>query len=250
MSSKSVAIFFFPLCIFAQFPGPSSGISLSGEIRGLRSGEIDHVYIDLRPLDSAAASDRSTTDSEGHFTFDHIAPGSYRLRVLAQPGGDPIYEEPVEVNAQSGPLTVEIPSRTESKPISGVVSVQQLRRPPSKKALQAFAQAEQYSHSHDTAKAIEKLEQAIRIEPSFREAHLNLGAQYARLGRYQEAMTHIQASIQIGPPDPRAYTNLAFCYLELRQFGDAENYAKKALALDSASRPAQTILRAIPAHGN
>ena len=248
MSGKFVVIFFFPLCLFAQ--GPNGGISLSGEIHGLRSGEMDHLYIDLAPVDSARASDRSPTDSEGHFSFDHIAPGSYRLRVLAEPGGDTIYEEPVQVSSASSQLTVDITKRSESQPISGVISVQRLRRPPPKKAIHAFAEAEQYSHSHDAAKAIEKLELAIRLDPYFREAHLNLGAQYARLGRYQEAMTHLQTSIEIGPPDPKAYSNLAFCYLQLRQFADAGNFAKKALALDPENKPAQTILRVIPARAN
>jgi tetratricopeptide (TPR) repeat protein len=246
VSMKSIVVFFFPLCLFAQFPGPTGGVSLNGEIRGLRASDANHLYVDLRPMDAGGIGDRATTDSEGHFTFDNLTPGSYKLSVMAAPGGDPIYEEPVQVSAYAAPLKVELPSRPESKPIAGVVSVQQLQHTPSKKAIRAFAEAEQYSHAHETAKAIEKLEQAIHLDPLFREAHLNLGAQYARLGRYQEAMTHLQASLDIGPPDPKAYTNLAFCYFKLQEFSQAATLAKKALALDPTSTPAQTLLRALP----
>lgn len=250
MSAKLAVALLFPGCLFAQFGGRSNGITLNGEVRTAHTRDLDHLFVDLKPVDASAPGGRATTDSDGHFTFDNIAPGSYSLRVLPQPGADPIYETPVQVNAFTGPLTVEIPSRPESQPITGVVSVQQLRHPPSKKAVQAFNQAEQYSHSHDTAKAIEKLELAIQLAPDFREAHLNLGAQYLRQGRYQEAMTHLQTSLEIGPPDSKAYLNLAFCYVKLQQYADAASYAKKALALDPGNTPAQVILRALSAHAN
>lgn len=250
MSSKCLVIFLFPICTLAQFLEPSGGVSVSGEVRAARLADTDRLFIDLRPMDSSGASSRVSTDSEGHFTVDGIAPGLYLLQVLAQPGGDPLYETRVQVNAYTGPLTVELPSRPESRPISGVVSVQQLRHQPSKKALRAFSEAEQFSHFHDIAKAIEKLELAVRLDPNFREAHVNLGAQYARLNRFQEAMTQFQASIDIGPPDPKSYSNLALCYLKLEQYTDAATFAKKALDLDPRNGPAQTILRVSLIEGN
>ena len=250
MSSKCLVIFLFPICISAQFLEPSGGVSVSGEVRAPRSADTDHLFIDLKPVDSSGASNRVTIDSQGHFTVESITPGIYRLQVLAQPGGDPLYETRVQVNAFTGPLTVELPSRPESRPISGVVSVQQLRRPPSKKALRAFSEAEQYARTHDVAKATEKLELAVRLDPNFREAHVNLGVQYAREGHFQEAMTQFQTSIEIGGPDPKSYSNLALCYLKLEQYADAETFAKKALGLDPGNAPAQTILRVSLAHRN
>jgi tetratricopeptide (TPR) repeat protein len=250
VSSKSLVVFLFPICIFSQFSEPSGGISVSGDVRAQRSADTGHLFIDLRPLDSSGASTRVPTDSDGHFSVSNIAPGFYRLQVLAQPGSDPLYEMPVQVNAYTGPLTVELPSRPESRPISGVVSVQQLRHAPSKKAWRAFSEAEQYSHSHETTKAVEKLELAVRLDPNFQEAHVNLGAQYARQGRLQEAMTQFQASIEIGPPDAKSYSNLALIYLKLEQYPDAENFAKKALDLDPGNAPAQTILRVSLLHRN
>lgn len=249
MSIKFIAVFLFPISIFSQLLEPGSGISVSGEIRAGRSVNTDRLFIDLQPMDSSGATSRVAADSEGRFTIEDITPGVYRLQVLAQPGGDPLYEMPVQVNAFTGPLTVEIPSRAESRPISGVVSVQQLLHTPSEKALRAFTEAGQYSNSHELAKAIEKLELAIRLDPDFREAHVNLGAQYARLGRFQEAMTHFRTSIQISP-DPKAYSNLALCYLKLEQYDDAQTFARKALDLDPANTPARTILRAAQVHRN
>jgi tetratricopeptide (TPR) repeat protein len=239
-----------PICIFAQFLEPSGGISVSGEVRAARPADTDRLFIDLRPMDSSGAGSRVSTDSEGHFAVDGIAPGLYRLQVLAQPGGDPLYETRVQVNAYTGPLTVELPSRPESRPTSGVVSVQQLRRQPSKKALRAFSEAEQYAHSHDIARAIDKLKLAVLLDPNFREAHVNLGAQYARLNRFQEAMSQFQASIDIGPPDPKSFSNLALCYLKLERYADAATFAKKALDLDPGNGAAQTILRVSLIHRN
>lgn len=49
-----------------------------------------------------------------------------------------------------------------------------------------------------TARAAEKLKQAIGLHPSFREAHLNLGAQYVRLGAFQEGGGGCRQGVALG----------------------------------------------------
>ena len=134
-------------------------------------------------------------------------------------------------------------SRQQDKPIAGLVSLTELQHQPSKKAVRLLLDAQRYSSAHETRKAIAKLEQAIQVDPSFREAHLNLGVQYARSARVQDAMTEFQRAVDIGPPDVKAYSNLAWCYARLGQFHDAEVFARRALALDPSNAPAQTIFR-------
>lgn len=142
----------------------------------------------------------------------------------------------------------EVSARTQDRPISGVVSVRELQHPVPKKARDAARQAARYSEEHNTAKAIEKLEQAVRIDPLFREAQTNLGAQYIRSGRLDEAVPHFQKAFEAGPPDAITCANLAWVYIHLRQFRDAEAMARKALELDPGNPKAEKIQRYAAAH--
>jgi Flp pilus assembly protein TadD len=146
------------------------------------------------------------------------------------------------------PIIPDMSSRSEAKPISGVVSVRQLQHPVPRKALDAARQAEQYSRENNTAKAIEKLEQAVRIDPLFREAQTNLGARYVRSGRLDEAVPHFQKAYDAGPPDPITCANLAWAYTRLGRFREAEAMARKALELDPGNPKAEKILRYAAAH--
>jgi hypothetical protein len=240
VSKRLLAILFFPACILAQLPS-SNPVALSGEVRSARHDDLSNMFVDLSPLAAQGSGERAAIESDGRFHFDHIVPGTYQLRVLSGPGNNAIFEQSLQVNPFSGPVTVDLPEGPQAKPVSGLVSVQQLQHPPSKKAVKAFREAEKFSQAHDIARAMEKLLEAIKIEPFFREAHLNLGAQYARSARYPEAMTELQTALDIGPPDSKAYINLAFCSFRLGQFRDAENFARKALALDPNSTAAHTI---------
>jgi len=62
-------------------------------------------------------------------------------------------------------------------PNSGVVSLRELQHPVPKKAARAAYQAQQFSTAHKSTQAIAKLEEAIRIDPSYRDAHCNLGVE-------------------------------------------------------------------------
>ena len=114
--------------------------------------------------------------------------------------------------------------------------------------VRAAEEAQRHSGVHDTAKAIEKLEQAIRIAPSFRIAHVNLGAEYARAGRLDEAVGQFRVALEIGPPDALIYSNLSLALLTLKQYREGEDVARKALAMEPENSMAQRLLKYAVAH--
>jgi len=161
---------------------------------------------------------------------------------------DPTNERSLQFTRYNTPATVELSERGQAQPISGVVSVRQLQHPPSKRAVRLFLEAQRYLQADDTRIAIAKLEEAIRIAPSFGEAHQNLGVQYARSGRTMEAMKQFEIALEIGPPDAKAYSNLGWCYVRLGQFHEARDLARKALSLDRDNGPARTLLQVASSH--
>jgi tetratricopeptide (TPR) repeat protein len=128
------------------------------------------------------------------------------------------------------------------RPIEGLVSIDELRHPVSKKARQEAYDAQRLARANKISKAIAKLEDAIRIDPLYRDAHLNLGVQYAMLGRVAEARAQFQKALDIGPPVAAIYFDLALSSARLREFSDAEKYARKTLDLDPNHKLAQAVL--------
>lgn len=248
MSTKLLAVLFIPLCALAQDLSFQSGVSLSGEVRGAQTGTAEHLFVELYQMGGGATQGREQLDSDGRFHFENVAPGSYRVRVISGPGSSPIYEDALQVGQFGAPLVITLPEQRKDKPISGLISVRQLQHPPSKKAARDFDEAQRYSNSHDTERAIGKLREAIQIDPSFQAAHMNLGVQYARSNRFTEALEEFRTALDIGPPDAKVYANLAWCYARLGQLQDARSNARRALTLDPQNAPAQAILQAVVSH--
>lgn len=215
MSLKFLPVLVFPICALGQLSPFEERAGLPGDPRAMRDN-LERLADPARP------------DSGGRFPSDR-------------------YDRASIPSTQSdwftAPLTGEQSDSSQAQPISGLVSVQQLRHPPSKKALRAFQEAQRYSRTHDVENAVRKLELAIQIAPFFQEAHLNLGVQYARTGRTAEAMQQFQTALDIGPPDAKAFANLAWCYVRLNRFREAESLARRALALDPANVPARTLVQ-------
>jgi tetratricopeptide (TPR) repeat protein len=142
------------------------------------------------------------------------------------------------------PLVPDWPEHPPREPISGVVSLHDLQHPISKKALRAAYQAQQLSNAHQPAKAIAKLEKAIRIDPLFRDAHLNLGVEYARADRMADAHAEFQKALDIGPPVAPIYADLALMLAISGELREAQAFAHKALDLDPDDRTAKFVLKA------
>jgi tetratricopeptide (TPR) repeat protein len=123
-----------------------------------------------------------------------------------------------------------------------------LEHPIPKKALREAYEAQKLAHSNKLPAAIAKLEDAIRICPAYRDAHVNLGAEYARVGRVGDAVAEFQEALNIGPPVSAIYVDLGLTSLALREYGEAAAFARKALELDPANAGAQKVLESALTH--
>ena len=136
------------------------------------------------------------------------------------------------------------PEPPQPQPISGLVSLRELQHPVSKKALRAAYDGQQLAKANKIPQAIAKLEKAVRIDPSYRDAHCNLGVEYARAKRFTDAHAEFQKALDIGPPAAPIYADLALTSVAEGSFAQAVTFARKALALDPADSAARLLLKA------
>jgi Flp pilus assembly protein TadD len=147
-----------------------------------------------------------------------------------------------------GEYSVTPVTRVGDRPVAATVSLYELEHPIPEKALRAVYESQRYAQENNTRKAIEKLEEAVRLAPSYRDAHNDLGVQYAQARRFTEARAEFQTALEIGPPAAPIYVNLALTSAAFGYLGDAEAFARQALRLDASNPVAQKMLRYVSAH--
>src|SRR5437764_10904486 len=166
---------------------------LTGRIEPVDPNSAD-LYVELRELSNGMNRQRESVRADGSFRFRDVASGSYEVRVVTAMQNETLVQEFVEVNPFGGQLVLRMPHTEKTRPVSGLVSVQELESRVPKKAFQAFVKAQHYAETAKPAEAIEQLRRAIALDPAWRDAHVNLGAELVRVGRYEEAMAELQES--------------------------------------------------------
>jgi tetratricopeptide (TPR) repeat protein len=174
--------------------------------------------------------------------------GAHSVPLLSASGENPIGDESREFEPGDSLLVLNWPGRSSGVATANVVSLHDLEHPIPEKAIREAYQAQQLARSSNFAKAIAKLEHAVRLAPSYRDAHANLGVQYARVGRENDARAEFQKAIEIGPPIAPVYANMALVSLSLHLSQEAGTFAHKALELDPGNRAAQKVLEFMPTH--
>jgi Flp pilus assembly protein TadD len=221
---------------------PDQRFTLTGEIQSGDASQLTGLCVELYGSQDHTLVDRVMTRSDGHFQIFNATPGWYSIRVLAAPGDEPIIEEYRQIGPNNAPLVLQLPARSNEKAPSGTISLRELTHPVKKQALRCVEEAQRYAQKNEPLKAFAKLEEAVRIDPDYRDAQTNLGVAYARSGRPEEARLHFLRALEIGPPDVIIYSNLSWSSLALRQFSEAEEFARKAIALDAANPKAHLVL--------
>jgi Tfp pilus assembly protein PilF len=179
--------------------------------------------------------------SDGEFEFRQVPFGSYTVTVI-NARGDSVYEGNVTVGGQPGPFIIRLPNEPTARPVSGTISVKQLRHPPTRKAFEALRAAQKFAETGDNDKAVESIERAIAISPDYADAWVNLGARHIGMHRYREAIIETRHAIDLAGPSAMTLCNLAYAQSLLGNQAEARQSAEEAVRLKPDDAHAHYVL--------
>jgi len=126
-------------------------------------------------------------------------------------------------------------------PASGLISASDLGIPA--RARKELVKANELLAKRDLAQALQKLNTAVAIYPSYALAYNNLGVIYAHLGDRERAREALQRAISVNDHFALAYANLGRMSISGNDFSGAEDALSKASAFDPTD-PTTLILLA------
>lgn len=217
----------------------SGGIdSINGRIY-FPSGRRTDVHLKISLESSNVGTRVVFADLNGSFSFRNLEPGRYTITIDGgkeyETATESVYINDMRSRATGGPgpppraYYVPIylkPKESTDRSEPGVVDARMLSVPAAVRELYQKALAEEKSNPDQ---AIADLQRAVSLYPSFALALNELGIQYLRLARLDEAITSLMAAIKVAPDEFGPRLNYGIALLNQRKFKDAEGQFRIAL---------------------
>jgi Tfp pilus assembly protein PilF len=186
------------------------------------------------------------TDLNGHFNFTGLQSGTYEITAE---GDDVSFETTrvtVEISSFGGQqFTQDIQLRAlRGKPIAPSTVVNAFVQDVPKPAAQAFEQAQKLYREAKPAEAVVKIREALRIFPSFFEAHLALGNHLIKEGLFKDAIDQLDRAREINPNDDRLYQSFGLIMIAQQNFRMAFAVLSEAARLNPRN-PADPYLNGV-----
>lgn len=89
-------------------------------------------------------------------------------------------------------------------------------------------EADQLKVDGKREEAVEKLKQALELDPSFVRAHLGLSVLYHLLQDYEKSVMHAEKAVELEPQDTFNWTALSVTYQRAFEFTRDPVYIQKA----------------------
>lgn len=126
---------------------------------------------------------------------------------------------------------------------SMTVSVDELRRPLSSKALRWLRIAQDYGRLGEHQRAIHLLQETLSKDPSSEPyVHSMLGIEYLRMGRLADALPELALGVRLLPHEAVNHSNYGYALYVTGDYAKSERELQRALELDrSASTPRSLI---------
>lgn len=181
------------------------------------------------------------TNKHGEFRFTEMKEGIYYLEVVADSKVyDPVMREVWLKRGEELNLTIYLSTKRDEliRTITAkTVSVAELNRNIPAAARREYGRAQERIREGDVLTAIEHLRRAIARHPDYLIARNDLGVQYLKLERFDEAAEQFRAAIGKSPSYFNPRLNLGLVLFEQRKYTEAREQFRQAVSLDSA-RPA------------
>lgn len=166
----------------------------------------------------------TTSDDTGKFVFSGLSNGTYTVYIDQDDYFETAVSE-VEIHQsradQPQPFNVMLRLRNRIKETvkPSVIEAENAGVP--KAATDLLEKAFGSSRKGDHLKAVEHLNQALTIYPNYLLALNELGVQYLKLHRLDEADKHLQAALKIKPDAYEPLMNRGILLVRLKRFADA-----------------------------
>lgn len=203
--------------------------SIRGELTNV-PGRADQLSVQLVQLDRSANPQTAYATSGGSFQFRSVPQGQYMLQVKDL-HGNIVKQQMITVVGPNMETSISLGGRAQSAMPEGAptVSVNQLRHDPDGRAGREYTMAEQYLLKQDLPNARKHLLKALKADPDYADAHLELGTTAFRSGHVEEAKSEFERAVQLDPKQTVAWGNLASLLFQTKAFDDAENTAHQGL---------------------
>ncbi len=122
------------------------------------------------------------------------------------------------------------------------ITIQELQQRSQSKALEAFHKAKLKAAKGDHAGAIKSFEKVLQAEPLFSDARNDLAVELIISGQEDRAVDQLQQLVRLDPGFLLGYTNLGVVLCKQRKFVDAEATLRRALGVNPTSAKASLLL--------
>lgn len=187
-----------------------------------------------------------TTNENGAFAFRGLPSGSYKITIDREVEYKP-YTTSVDILQTGGGgrptptfVTVNIRLEYKGRNKAGIVSAEFLSIP--EKARIHYHKGTENSKKGNREAAIEEFKQAIAEHSSFTMAFNELGVQYLKLDRLEEADQAFQSALKIDPHSFPALTNRGIAIIMMKRYGEAVPVLRKALKENDQSAVCHYLL--------
>jgi tetratricopeptide (TPR) repeat protein len=126
--------------------------------------------------------------------------------------------------------------------VAGTISAGTLAFRPSQAARKAFDQGEKAARKRSPREALAHFEDAVRISPDYRQAHVQLGILRAAADQPSLALKSFLTALALEPDSDFLQLNVALTLIVLHRPAEAEVYARRALRRSPSSVDARFVL--------